>query len=140
MISDVAYSEVNYIISKMSEELRRKIPVEYIEFIENNCNKNYKIDVKDISNLELKEDTKRILSVIYTDYIAEEEEKRIIKNKETIIMQKQEEEKNKQYSVDVFKDDRKVYIEENTNTAIMVQNKEKWYSKLFKKIKEFFKF
>ena len=140
MISDIAYSEANYIISKMSEELREKIPIELIEFIYKNDNKQYQINEKSIKNLELHEDTKRILSVIYTDYIAIEEEIKIIKNKEKLLELKKEEEKKKKYEVDVFENkENNIQKFTNSKTDMIIGDKEKWYKKLFNKIKKIFK-
>ena len=110
MICDIAYSEVNFIISKMSKELREKIPIELIEFIQNRDNKQHKINSESVKDIELHEDTKKILSVIYTDYIATEEERTIIKNKEN--------------------------NDEITKTTMLIKFKEKWYQKLFEKIKK----
>ena len=40
---------------------------------------------KDLENIELLEDTEKILSVLYTDYFSTEEEKEIILNKEKML-------------------------------------------------------
>ena len=133
MISDVAYSEINYIINKMSEDLQKKIPIEFIKFIENNDKGLLHVDTDNIKDLELHEDTKRVLSVLYTDYIATEEERKIIKNKERIVELKKEEEKSKKYGTDVFQK------QENNNMPMLINKKEKWYRKLFNKIKKLFK-
>ena len=142
MISDVAYSELNFIISKMSEELRKKIPIEFIEFIENNDNKQYQINAENIKDLELHEDTKRILSVIYTDYITTDEERKIIKNKEEILELKKEEEKKEKFRVDIFENNEN-NIQQNKNpktkTAMIIRHKEKWYKNLFNMIKKIFR-
>ena len=53
--------------------------------IEKRKDSSYNIDVENIEDLNLLEDTEKILSVIYTDYIATVEEKEIIKNKEKIV-------------------------------------------------------
>lgn len=87
-----AYTQVSYIIGEMSENLKSKIPTNIINLMEKNKDKNYKITGK-ISDLKLLEDTKKILSVLYTDYIATEEEKKVIKNKERIISWQEEKEK-----------------------------------------------
>ena len=139
MISNIAYAEVNYIINKMSKELRNKIPNDFIEFIEKNGNTENQIDVTDIDELDLNDDTKKILSLIYTDYIAPEEERRIIKNKEKIIEQKREEEKKKEYGVDVFQNKENSIADiQSKETAMITQYKEKWYIKLFNRIKKIF--
>ena len=80
-----AYAQVSYIINNMSSELKKKIPKEIISTIEKRKDSSYKINVENIEDLKLLEDTEKILSVIYTDYIATVEEKKIIKNKEKIV-------------------------------------------------------
>ena len=80
-----AYTQVSYIINNMSIKLKNKIPKEIISIIEKNKDNTYKIKVENIEDLELLDDTEKILSVIYTDYIATDEEKRIIKNKEKLM-------------------------------------------------------
>lgn len=135
MICDIAYSEVNFIISKMSKELREKIPIELIEFIQNRDNKQHKINSESVKDIELHEDTKKILSVIYTDYIATEEERTIIKNKEKLIELKRENEKKEKFGVEVFKN-KENNNDEITKTTMLIKFKEKWYQKLFEKIKK----
>ena len=77
-----AYSQVSYILNNISSELKNKIPREIISLIEKKKDTTYKINIDNIEDLELLEDTEKILSVIYTDFIATEEERKIIKNKE----------------------------------------------------------
>lgn len=89
-----AYSQVSYIINSMSQNLKSKIPISIINLIETNKDKNYKITGK-IENMELLDDTKKILCCIYTDYIAAEEEKEIIRKKENLVYWQQEKEKGK---------------------------------------------
>ena len=80
-----AYTQVSYIINNMSSELKNRIPKEIISMIEKRKDSSYNIDVENIEDLNLLEDTEKILSVIYTDYIATVEENEIIKNKEKIV-------------------------------------------------------
>ena len=80
-----AYTQVSYIINNMSSELKNRIPKEIISMIEKRKDSSYNIDVENIEDLNLLEDTEKILSVIYTDYIVTVEEKEIIKNKEKIV-------------------------------------------------------
>ena len=80
-----AYTQVSYIINNMSSELKNRIPKEIISMIEKRKDSSYNINVENIEDLKLLEDTEKILSVIYTDYIATVEEKEIIKNKEKIV-------------------------------------------------------
>ena len=79
-----AYSQVSYIINEMSENLKSKIPVDVIELIEKNKDSSYILTGK-VSDMQLLKDTEKILSCLYTDYIATEEEKKVIENKEKIL-------------------------------------------------------
>ena len=99
-----AYTEVYNIITLMSDEYKEKIPNKIIEAIKYKMDKSYdfNIDIDNIENIELMEDTEKILSVIYTDYLSSQHERRIIKNKEKIIMLKDEERNKQRYSNDVF--------------------------------------
>lgn len=89
MLDKKAYTEVFYIINEMSEELRSKIPSEIIKNIEKKMDRTYDFNIEeDIENAELLEDTEKILSVLYTDYLATDEEREVIKNKERILKEK----------------------------------------------------
>ena len=139
MICDIAYTQLNYILSKMSDDLKRKIPYNFIEYIEKNDKKQNSIELNRIKDMELHDDTKKILSVIYTDYIATEEEREIIRNKERIIERKKEEEKRQKYKVDVFNNQNSI-TENSINNSMIIQEKQKWYKKIINKIKKILKF
>lgn len=52
-----AYSEVNYIINNMPEEMKSKIPDDVIINIQNKMDKDYVVKIKDIEYDELLPDT-----------------------------------------------------------------------------------
>lgn len=135
MIEAKAYTQVSYIISLMSENLKRKIPQDLIDLIEEKKDKNYEIEYTSIKKMKLLNDTKKLLSVIYTDYIATDEERRIIQNKERVLVLKQEKEKHASFSIDLFaeKEKRK---EVNKDTYLVRPEKDKWYKILLKRIKK----
>lgn len=105
MLENKAYSEVYYVIQNLTDEQIKKIPLKIVETIKNKMNMNYYLEIKDtdIKNMKLMEDAEKILSVIYTDYLASEEERRIILNKERIIEIKKELEKKEKYDTNIFK-------------------------------------
>ena len=107
MIDARAYTQVSHIISLMSNSLKEKIPQDVINLIEEKKDKNYEIKDTNITQMILLNDTKKLLSVIYSDYIATEEEKIIIHNKEHVLSIKKEKEKNTKYSIDLFEEKRK---------------------------------
>lgn len=138
MINSKAYTQVYYIIQNMSEDLRKKIPKELINIVEKNMDNKYKID--NIEKLDLLEDTQKILSVIYTDYIATNEERLIIKNKEKIINSTIEEEKRSIYDINIFKEEKKNNsLNKKSDLEITVVKKEKWYIKIIRKLKLYIK-
>ena len=65
MINPKAYTEVYEIIKHMPKYMKEKIPKNLIQSIEENMDKNYKVDVEDLEECELLEDTEKLLSVIY---------------------------------------------------------------------------
>ena len=87
MLDSKAYKEAYVIISNLSIESINKIPKKIIENIKNRADKDYdfSLDGKDLLNIKLLDDTEKILSVIYTDYLADEEEREVILNKEMIL-------------------------------------------------------
>lgn len=131
MISKQAYSEVYYLISEMSEELRQKIPLNIINAIKEKMDKNYQFNIEngDIEDLVLLEDTEKVLSVLYTDYIATEEEKAIIKNKERVLEEKRKADIPKVEVKEIlFATNEKNNKEEK---ALVKKENEKWYTKFF---------
>lgn len=135
MISSQAYSEVYYLISEMSEELRQKIPLNIINAIKEKMDKNYQFNIEndDIEDLVLLEDTEKVLSVLYTDYIATEEEKAIIKNKERVLEEKRKADIPKVEVKEIlFATNEKNNKEEK---ALVKKEDEKWYTKLFNWLK-----
>lgn len=103
MISSKAYTEVHEIIKNMPIEMRKKIPETLVKTIEYNMDKEYKINIENFEKVKLLEDTEKILSVIYTDYLSTEKERKIIVAKERAITYQKELEKRNKYPVDFMK-------------------------------------
>lgn len=103
MINPKAYTEVNEIIKSMPEEIKEKIPEDIRKTINYNSDKNYYFTFDDFEKLELLEDTKKILSVLYTDYFSTENEKKVILEKEKIIEIQKEQAKRQKYPIDFLK-------------------------------------
>lgn len=99
-----AYTQAYVIIDNLNEDLKKKIPIKVIKAIKSKMDSSYEFNItdEDIENIELLEDTEKLLSVIYTDYLASEEERKVIKGKEKIILLKEEAKKKEKYSTDVF--------------------------------------
>ena len=134
MIEAAAYSQVSFIISKMSYELQSKIPKDIRELIESKKDKNLVIEAENVNDLRLLKDTEKMLSVLYTDYLATEEERKIIRGKERILAARKEEQKKLEYNnVDMFKHNEPEAPKEEITP--MIQYKQPWY----KRIANFFK-
>lgn len=138
MLDKKAYTEVFYIINEMSEELRSKIPSEIIKNIENKMDRNYDFNIEDdIENAELLEDTEKILSVLYSDYFATNEERELIKNKEKILKEKQKSDLPKVKINENFPRNKEIKIEEEKTNLLTEIPKEKWYSRLLNVFRKF---
>ena len=61
------------------------------------------VEESDLEDVELLEDTEKILSVIYTDYLASEEERKIIHEKEKAIRLQKEKISREKYPADFMK-------------------------------------
>lgn len=134
MIEAAAYSQVSFIIGKMSYELQSRIPKDIRELIESKKDKNLVIEAENVNDLQLLKDTEKMLSVLYTDYLATEEERKIIRGKERILAARKEEQKKLEYNnVDMFKHNEPEAPKENITP--MIQYKQPWY----KRIANFFK-
>lgn len=146
-----AYTQVYNILEMLSESEKEKIPEKMLIGIKNKMDKSYdfKVDEENIEEIPLLEETEKILSVIYTDYLASEEEKDIIKNKERLCFLEIEKNKQENYSSNPF-ENKKERLEENfqeqnkynfekKNRYLRKLEKEKWYNKIIKFIKKLFK-
>lgn len=129
-----AYSEVNYIINEMPEEMKNKIPDNAIINIQNKMDNEYIVQIKDIEYDELLPETEKLLAVLYADYIATEEERKLIKNTEKRIKDKKIQEINKNI-INPFEK----FTKNATNQSVITIKKKKWYEKIFSWIKKCFK-
>jgi len=123
------YTEVYEIINIFPSKERKKIPVKWYQLIESKRDKDYEFDARD-ENVILLPDTEKILSVIYTDYLASEEERKIIKAKEESFVKKN-------YNKEIQNEDVELKIE---TSKIMIKSEERFLDKLFNRIKYFLKF
>ena len=131
-----SYKELYEIIKKLPEQEQNKIPSDFLEQIKNNMDKNYiyKVEhIKDFENQEMLEETKRLLAVIYRDYLASEEEKEEILRKEKEEIEKEELEKKKKYNIDVFADERE-------HLELTVKQEKKWFERFVDFLKKFITF
>lgn len=107
MINKKAYTEINEIIKSFPKEMQEKIPEDLRKTIDYNSDKNYHFTFDSFEKTELLEDTKKNLSVLYTDYFATENERKVILAKERLIEIQREKKKQQEYPSD-FMENRKM--------------------------------
>lgn len=141
MIDKKAYTQAYKLIEIMPDELKKKIPDTVIIAIKNNMDNSYKFEMDDenIEEIDLLDDTEKILSVIYTDYLATDEEREIIKAKEKTIIANNEEEKKAGYKQDYYnfpKQENNQDINVQQKNKVMKMPEQKWYKRFIERIKE----
>ena len=143
-----ALTEVDKILENTDEELVKKIPDNFKNYIKENKDENYVFEVDTEKGLLEQEDlsykTKAILSLIYRDYFCSKEEREELLREEREEKLREEEEKRKRYNPDdLFKKEEKPEPiqkeEEQKNTALVEYSELKWYQKIYQKILKFFK-
>ena len=139
-ITKQSFCEVYDIINHMDKQMKSKISDKFINFIEKNRGLNYRVDIdysKSITNQNLLHETKVLLSLIYRDYICDEEKKaQLIKQDNECLMQRGENLKKK-YKIK-FKEKQDNVIQNKENTLNVIE-KQKWYTKIVKIIRNIFK-
>ncbi len=139
---DACY-EVLVILKHVKKEDLLKIPKEEIQMLKDNANFSHKFEynpMKDIKEQKVLKMTKGIIAEYFFKYCASEKQKEKIKCKMENDMRLIEKEKEQKYNSNViFKNEVKSKeIAEERNIQI-IEYKEKWYMKLFKKILKWFK-
>lgn len=132
-----AFTEVSEILKYLSEDLLNKIPKEFIDNIKENMSTSYILkydNTKGINEQNLKQETRAILSVIYRDYICDEEIK-----KEIIQKDRKEwfdlETKKEHGNIDVFPQKPIKNLNTKENEALQVVKKQNIIIKIIEKIK-----
>lgn len=137
--------EVNEILNYLPQEDYNKIPVDIIQFIQNNMEKDYYRSInkqKAFENQELNRDTIAILSYINTEYLLNQEQKDFMEQihiQNEINMQNEIKDK---YNVDeLFKKKIKQTVNINENLEIITKDDNlKFWKKIIRKIKNVLKF
>ena len=134
-----ALTEVYEILQEYEDSIE-EIPEKYMYVIEDNRDKDYIFSTEDLENIELLEDTKKILTYLYTNFLSTPEERTILKQLEKIQYEKSQEQ-NK-ISSNVFE---RKHIntnneqQENIDLHPAVVKKENIFTKVIKFIKNLFK-
>lgn len=140
-----AFKEFREIIKFFPKNEYKKIPKHFIDFIEENMDNNYEYKVEhidDFQNQEMLEETRTLLSIVYRDFLASDEEKKQIiesENEELLQEEKLNQEKYDVYTIFEKRNNDKIkIINDDLIEKNLVVVKEKWYKKLLNKIRDFF--
>lgn len=140
-----AFKEVYDILENTDEELLKRIPTKFMQFVKNNMNLEYKTNIQkdiEIDKQELLKETETILALIYRSYWATSEEKEEFARKskaEAIEAEKRKKEEFKGKSIDeIF--NRKVNIDKVIiDNNLMVIQKESFVKRILNKLLKIFK-
>ena len=138
-----AYTEVYVIINSLAKEDYNKIPLDMIQAIRENRNKNYRFAIdKDLNLKEQKllPETKAILFNLFRDYLATKEQRDKILNFQQIERIHLEKKKKEEYkgSDNLFtSNNKKKFIEKNEKLPVVIK-KENFVEKVINFIKRLF--
>lgn len=129
-------TETIEILKLANQDEIKKIPKKFINFLNENSDKEYKFEIDTkipLKNLKLRKETKNILGIIAYNYWSDTSEKKlkfekILKNNQKIY---EEELKNRYNPDDLFKNKTKINQKENEMSAI-VEYKENIIKKIYK--------
>lgn len=134
-----AYTEVYTILQELNEEEYNKIPLEIIETLKANMNKeyNYELDEeKELKEQPMLPQTKAILLNIFRDYLSTPEQKEKIIKMQNEERQKNELKKKKKYDVNVFENKTKEKLKQTNNQENeLIKYKKNIFTKIINKIK-----
>lgn len=141
MINNVyakSYTEVLTLLKCLSKEEYSKIPKKEIDFLEENCDKEYNFEIdksKDLTEQNVSREANAVIVVLFRKYFASDEQKEKLK---TILMQnyrKDEEQKRQLYgNKDIFKKK-----DEQPKEAQMIEYKESIITRFINSIRNFWK-
>lgn len=135
-----AFKEVYDILQNTEDELVEKIPDRFINFIKENMNVDYKINIRkdiEIDKQKLLKETEAILSLIYRSYWATNEEKKEFAIKDEQEHNENEKRKKEEYQgKDIYEifEKRKNINKVTLDNKLMVIEKESFIKKIFNKI------
>ena len=125
-----ALKEVYEIINDYDEEELERIPEKIMRVIEDNMDNEYVFDIDNLDNNDLLPDTKRILTYLYTEFIAQGEERDLLKQIEKVQYEKYINHK-RQVQENIFEKEKLSEEQEDIeNTLPVVQEKESFFYKI----------
>ena len=136
-----AITEVLDILNHMRKVDTDRIPEKFKQFLVQNQSTTYypQLDhTKAIKDMELKEKTKDILSIIYSNYWCNKDEKLVFEKLLQENEKKYQKELREKYNPDnVFKD-KEIKIEDNKKQILLIEKKDTIFTKIIKFIKGIF--
>ncbi len=134
-----AYSELFEIINLLDESEKNKIPTKIYENIKSQKSKEYINQyntLDDINENNIEEKTAILLTSLYLDYIANDEEKKEVED----VLKENEKQLSEKYSTEnMFKNRNKEENTQKINTMVTIKKKETVFTKILNKIKSLFK-
>lgn len=133
------YSELFEIINLLDESEKNKIPTKIYENIKSQKSKEYINQyntLDDINENNIEEKTAILLTSLYLDYIANDEEKKEVED----VLKENEKQLSEKYSTEnMFKNRNKEENTQKINTMVTIKKKETVFTKILNKIKSLFK-
>ena len=139
-----ALTEVYEILKEYEEGIDER-PEKYLWVIEDNMDKDYVFIIDDFETIELRKDTKKIITYLYTNFLSTSEERSVLKQLEKIQYEERIAKENKQkqeITYPIFnknKLEEKVEIEDKNNDNLPMEYKESLFKNILNKIKDFLK-
>lgn len=138
--------EVDEILNYLSEDDLSKIPEDVRKAIKENKDKNYTWycdETKPLKEQNISRDTIAFLAYLNMEYLLDENQKKLMKQMHELNQKKLEAKKREKYNVnDLFEDSNlkkeKIEVRENIHNNELIEYKEKFFTKLINKIKQFF--
>ena len=135
--------EVLDILEHMNTNDLARVSNKFIDFLKENASKNYICNLdysKKLNDMELKEETRGLLALMYEKYWCPEEEKEELKKKFYENEKKYQEELREKYNPDnIFSKKQGNAIETENNQMQLIEYKESVFRKILNKIREFLK-
>lgn len=140
-----ALSEVEEILKRTDEELLEKIPSSVKQFIKENKNEEYIVQIDGNRSLEeqnILSETQAILALIYRTYWATEDERKEFEQQDIIELEKEQQKRTQIYFNDIFENRKSKQKESlqasNEVTDLVLVKEEKWYQKVWNKLCDLF--
>jgi len=135
--------EVLDILEHMDANDLAKVSNKFIDFLKEKASKNYICNLdysKKLNDMELKEETRGLLALMYEKYWCPEEEKEELKKKFYENEKKYQEELIEKYNSDnIFSKSQDNIIKPENNQTQLIEYKESVFRKILNRIKVFFK-